>query len=190
MRTELITPPDLEPITLEEAKLFARVDTAADDAIITALITTARQYTERYLQQSLLQQTWLMWLDAAEYEGSNRYRLRYSPIESVTEVKLYSDSDSVIIEPSSYRLSGDELILVAARSGNIRLHDALSIEYVAGYGDSSDKVPEVIRHAMLMLIAHWYEYREASGDVVIGTQSREIPFGVTAILSGYRNYYA
>jgi len=40
------TAPASEPITLAEAKLYLRVDTTADDALITALITAARETVE------------------------------------------------------------------------------------------------------------------------------------------------
>lgn len=42
------------------------------------------------------------------------------------------------------------------------------------------EVPENIRHAMLMMIAHWFENREA---VIVGESASELPFAVQALLS-------
>ena len=43
---QLITPPAVEPVVLADAKLFLRLDTAADDAMVTALIVAARRRVE------------------------------------------------------------------------------------------------------------------------------------------------
>ena len=40
--------------------------------------------------------------------------------------------------------------------------DAIKIEYVIGYGDAPTDIPETIRHALFMLVAHYYENRELS----------------------------
>ena len=43
MTIRQLTPPESEPVTLEQAKGFVRVDTDADDALLSLLITAARQ---------------------------------------------------------------------------------------------------------------------------------------------------
>jgi uncharacterized phage protein (predicted DNA packaging) len=44
--------------------------------------------------------------------------------------------------------------------------------------------PEAVRHAVLMVAAHWYENREASIDANL----RSIPFGVDDIIREYRSW--
>ena len=46
MTIRQLTPPESEPVTLEQAKGFVRVDTDADDALLSLLITAARQEAE------------------------------------------------------------------------------------------------------------------------------------------------
>lgn len=46
MPLQLLTPPTAEPVSLVEAKLHLRVDFNDDDALITSLITAARQAAE------------------------------------------------------------------------------------------------------------------------------------------------
>ena len=41
MPLQLITPPAIEPVTLDEARAHLKVDTADDDTLITALIAAA-----------------------------------------------------------------------------------------------------------------------------------------------------
>lgn len=46
-----------EPITLDEAKAWLRVDGAADDTLITSLITQSRELVEQYLNYSIVETT-------------------------------------------------------------------------------------------------------------------------------------
>ena len=57
--------------------------------------------------------------------------------------------------------------------------EAITITYTAGYGAAS-AVPQTIKHAVKMLVAHWYESRE---PVVIGTIIADLPMAVDALLS-------
>jgi uncharacterized phiE125 gp8 family phage protein len=57
--------------------------------------------------------------------------------------------------------------------------NAVSVRYVTGYGAAAS-VPPNILHAMKLLIAHWYESREA---VNIGNIVNTIPLTVDTLLS-------
>lgn len=60
----LITPPVEEPVTLDEAKLAARIDGDALDAVLPGLITSARRVAEQETGRGFIQQTWRKTLDA------------------------------------------------------------------------------------------------------------------------------
>ena len=83
------TAPSSEPITLAEAKLYLRVDTTADDALITALITAARETVERYTSRALVTQTITQVLDCFPGFG---FRLAVHPVQSITSI-TYKDSN-------------------------------------------------------------------------------------------------
>ncbi|WP_096232267.1 head-tail connector protein [Thermoanaerobacterium sp. RBIITD] len=57
MNLILIEGPELEPVSLEEAKLHLRVDGTEEDALISALISTAREFCESFTGRSLALQT-------------------------------------------------------------------------------------------------------------------------------------
>ena len=57
--------------------------------------------------------------------------------------------------------------------------DAVRITATAGYANIQ-AVPEVAKHAIRLLVGHWYENREA---VVTGTISSDVGLTVEALLS-------
>jgi hypothetical protein len=58
-------PPIIEPITLAQLKQHLRIDSGYtdDDALLTALITGARQYAENYTRRAFFNQTWVRTMD-------------------------------------------------------------------------------------------------------------------------------
>ena len=63
MTLRLITAPTAEPVSLETAKSFLRVDVAADDALITSLLLAARERGEELSRRAFITQTWEMTFD-------------------------------------------------------------------------------------------------------------------------------
>ena len=55
---KLIMPPAIEPVTLDEAKTWLKLDTSDDDATVIRLIASARQMVEQYTRRALITQTW------------------------------------------------------------------------------------------------------------------------------------
>jgi uncharacterized phiE125 gp8 family phage protein len=45
-------------------------------------------------------------------------------------------------------------------------------------------VPAAIRHAILMLVGHWYESRQAV--IATGAVPQEVPYGVQSLLDSQR----
>ena len=59
----LTTPPTTEPVALADARTHLRIDTHEEDAYITDLVKSATNYVERYLDRSLVTQTWTATFD-------------------------------------------------------------------------------------------------------------------------------
>ena len=197
--------PATEPVTLSEAKAHARIDSSADDTLVTNLIIGARQWVEKYTGRALITQTWQMWFDlwpaAAEgwrdglHEGPvsglqqiNYVSLPRAPLQSVSSVQYYDESDNAATWAASnyYVDTVHEPGRLALRSGATwpvpsRLANGIVIQYVAGYGGSASDVPETIRTAIRQLVAHWYEHRgEAS------SATAPVPLVIQALLEPYR----
>lgn len=50
----VVTQPTVEPVTLTEAKLFSRIDGTLQDALISGLITAAREYCEAFTRRAFI----------------------------------------------------------------------------------------------------------------------------------------
>lgn len=187
----LVTPPasGVYPVTLEEMKVHVGAfDFSDDDDLLTSYIEAATQHFDGYagvLGRALITQTWRQDFDA--FDCILRVPLR--PVQSIASVAYY-DSSNVLqtLATSVYTLFNDAIgsyvDTQAAQSwpsAYVR-QDAVRVTYVAGYGDNPGDVPAPIRHAIMLLAAHWYENREAVSDKAL----QKIPLGVDALIAPLR----
>jgi uncharacterized phiE125 gp8 family phage protein len=184
MPLKVIVPPTLEPITLAEAKAQCRVDGAEEDALISGYITAAREYCAGFDWRAYLTQTLELWLEAWPHD--DEIELPKPPLQSVTSIEYYLTDDTKVTLPAT--VYGVDAI---STPGTVRLkycqqwpsavlrdYNAICITYVAGYANTA-LVPQTIKQAMLLLVGHWYENREAT---LVGTISKSIDFAVRALL--------
>jgi hypothetical protein len=54
MGLQIITPPSIEPVTLADAKLWARINNSVEDSVTSGLITVAREMCEKFLRRPIL----------------------------------------------------------------------------------------------------------------------------------------
>ena len=175
MRLKLKTAPTVEPITLDEAKLHLKVDGSDDNALITALITTARQLAERETKRAFITQTWEMYLDYAPEE----IEIPKPPLQVTSlSIKVIDEAGSeTVVDPTTYDVDESENSpgRVKLRSGCIwpshRYFASFIIEFKAGYGDAATDVPEALKQGILQLLSHLYDNRGAE----------EIPKGIKAL---------
>jgi uncharacterized phiE125 gp8 family phage protein len=64
-----------------------------------------------------------------------------------------------------------------------RLAAGIELDVVVGFGDAAIDVPEPLRQAIRLLVAHWYENR---GVAAIGHAVAMLPATVAALLAPYR----
>lgn len=166
----LVTPPEEEPISLDEGKAWAKLDADDEDELVEALIVAARQYVERETNRVLVTQEWRLDLDAFPTRSAEPIRLAKGPVSEVTEL-AYRDGDD-----AAQTLTADEYLTDPLPADNPRLHPAVDtawpdfqrqpgavqITFTAGYGDAAD-VPDALKTAMKFLIAHWVDNRGAVG---------------------------
>ncbi|WP_407308521.1 head-tail connector protein [Desulfosporosinus sp. SB140] len=163
MGLKVITPPAMEPLSLEEAKHHLRISGDDDDAIITSLITQAREYCEGYQKRRYITQTIELVLDSFPSENYIEFT-SFSPIQSVVSVKYYgTDGAEYIFDAENYIVDTDSLVNRIALGYNkqwpstaLQPINAVRIRFVAGYGDASE-VPESVKWAMVMQMRLAYD---------------------------------
>ena len=183
------TPPAVEPVTVAEAKAHLRVDISDDDTYIGTLITAAREWCEQYLDRTLVNTQWVMRFDSFPYE----IELPRPPIASsgtTTAVSLtytLGDDSTATLSTATYRVDRNSTpgvvrqLRAGSWPGNLDDYNAVSVTWWAGYGSAGSSVPATIRHAILLLVGHWYESRQAA--VGTGAVPQDVPYGVKSLLS-------
>ncbi len=191
MALVLTSGPAVEPVTLTEAKAYLRVDLSDEDTLIASLITAARIHVEVSLGRSLITQSWSLFLD--QWPEARVLTLPIAPLQSVTDVRTYAEDDTAIIwDASNYFVdaSSDPGRVVRQNTASWpppgRPANGVEVAFVAGYGNGASDVPEPIRQALLLLIAHWYERRE---PVALGGRPISVPGTVSGLLDPYRRIH-
>ncbi len=186
-----VAPPEL-PVMVSEAKEQSRIDTSAEDALVERLIGSATDHIEGPygIGVCLVEQTWELKLDYFP----RVIELPLFPVLSVDKVE-YEDGDGVIqtVDASTYRVDTHSnparISLEWNQSWPLprRVAGAVTVTFQAGYaqdnGDYTANIPDSLRHAVLLLAAHWYENREG---VVVGATASELPMAVESLISKYR----
>jgi hypothetical protein len=60
---QIITPPETEPVTAEDIKMYTHIDNSAEDPLLQSWIQSARTIAESYLRRALITQTLELTLD-------------------------------------------------------------------------------------------------------------------------------
>lgn len=182
----LVTAAAETPVSATEAKAHLRVDHSTEDTLITSLVAAATEHLDGYtgiLGRALVTQTWRQ--DFDEFTGQcMRLPMLAATIASVK----YRSSDGTLATVSSddYSLKADALGSYVrfdddfSYPSDLAQSQAVLIEFTAGYGNAED-VPAPIKAAILLLVGHWYENREAAGEPMA-----ELPLAVAALIEPYR----
>lgn len=195
----ITTQPVTEPITLAQASEHLRVDSEADQELIEALISTAREYADSVTGRvssasgwKLIAGTWDSlrdnpWNNLGEYSGAITIPIFRTPLVSVASVKYIASGATSTTTMST----GDYTVITASEPGMILITgtlpaladrpDAIQIEFTAGYASPYD-VPAMHRHAIKVLVANFYEQRSS---IAFG-QSYEIPHVCNVLLSNQK----
>jgi uncharacterized phiE125 gp8 family phage protein len=153
--------PTEEPVTLAEARSFARVVSTAQDDDITKFIQAARKVIQAEMKQQLVTATYDLFLD----RFPTQIDLPLSPAQSVTTIKYFdtggneqtlsSDDYQTDFKKKPARII--EAISASWPAIEERLN-AITVRWVAGYGAAS-AVPQSIKTAIKVVVTYLYEHR-------------------------------
>lgn len=184
MTLTLKTAASVPVVNVPQAKEHLRVDDDTEDDLIDRLITIATECIEDRVEVQLLPAVWELALD--EFPRG-LIELRRPPVLSLVSLK-YFDVAGVeqTLAAEDYQLdtrSRPARLLPAVGTcwpSTRQQLAAVVVEFNAGFGDPT-LVPFNAKLAVLQLVAHWFNHREAIGSV-----GNEIVFGVDWLLDGLR----
>ena len=188
MRTTLTVTeePTAEPVSIEQVKRHCRIDSNADDELLTGYLTAARVMAEGYLSRALLTQTLLWTMRPSSELPRDRLRLHgtlelpRAPVQSILSVTTLDEwGNATTISPASLPVTppavilgyvadltlepatlfiGPETVLSGGFSAYRTKLQHLQVSMVAGYG-AADDVPSTVIQAIMMTTAFLYEHR-------------------------------
>ncbi|KMK67711.1 gene transfer agent protein [Puniceibacterium sp. IMCC21224] len=169
------------------------------DLLLTSFLRAALAAIESRTGKALLRRSFVLTVNA--WEKPDCQTLPVAPVMSVTEVSLcrpllpdvdLSEATVVneygladVLDPMRYRLEVDthvpRLRPRTAAFPAIPTDGLAAIRFTSGVADTFDELPGDLTQAVLMLAAHYDEYRN---DVALGQGC--MPFGVTSLIARYR----
>ena len=179
----------LTALPLQEFKAHLRLGTGFSDGevqdpvlenFLRAAIAAIEARTGKALIEKLFSWTLTQWRNP---EG---LPLPVAPVSSINAVTLHDPSEeSEVIDPALYRLEADMQRPVLRPTGAllplIPRGGTAKINFVAGFSTEWGQLPADLSQAVLLLAAHYYEYRHETG---LGDGC--MPFGVTSLIERYR----
>jgi hypothetical protein len=165
-----ITDGSTEPINLPAAKSYCRVTSEDDDALITDLITIARQKIERFTSRSLVDKEIVLTVQANE-----PFQLPYPKFDQLDSVEFLADSYTGSPdwdETEQYHTLGEDIVtFYPHQSGKYRitysttantdkslLHDLkrVLLWLYENLGDDADNMPvELMSNAKHLKVLTW-----------------------------------
>ena len=200
--TTIAVPPAAEPVSIDEVQDHLGIDDDQDESIIRALIVAARENLESRTGRGFINRTVVSsfdrlpisqpeipegWTEGPFIETMpTSITLPTAPVVDVESIS-YFDTENVrhSFDADRYMVDVKRMQAVvflnagASWPTGTRRHNAIEIRYNVGYGVNPTDVPEAIRLAIKMLVAHLYENR---GD----SASAKPPSAITRLIAPYR----
>lgn len=181
-------PADGPVVTLAQAKAQCRIDHPDDDDYLNTLIGAAVAHIDGPYGAGvpLLTQSWRLSLDRWPLDSIIVPLSPVLSIDKITYVDLAYTLNTLASSLYVYDLDAQP-VRIRRSFGSIwpitgLEPGAVKVDFTCGL----DPVPADIQHAILLLVSHWYQNREA----VVGVENRDsstiMPLGVDAILDRYR----
>lgn len=193
MVVRVVTPPEAEPLTLDEVKSQLEIVDTNKDALLQMYLTAATEAVEHLTNKAFVQRTLEVILDSFP---CNEIELPITPVLSIVNVR-YDDENGVeqTVSPADYYLDAMStpgwVLPVTDYTWPTTLDaiNAVRVQYVAGYEPASGpdlggNVPNRAKLCILFLIGTWFENRESVSPETI----QEIPDMLRTLSSQLKVY--
>ncbi len=178
----LVTPPNLEPLDLEEVKKQRRFSATTLDTRFDVWISAARQQFEEEAGLQLMLATRLCMGETFPIQSA--ITVKRAPVQSIVSVE-YIGSDGITVvamDPEDYEMfpstptkgvypspGGVRLAQGAAWPVGVDRPGGVRVTYTAGFGSAPGDVPELIAHALMMYVGDFHRWSENQTEKSVTT---------------------
>jgi len=187
-RQTVVVPANGDVISLAVAKQHLRVESTAEDGLISRAAAAAVDYVQNHSGRRLL--TAQMDLRTTGFPIGS-IELPTGPLRSLDAIAYRADegSDETVIAAADYEVLPEtdfsRALVVPPTDGwpaaDGRFPYPVRLRCTVGYGTAAD-VPAALQQALLLLIGHWYENRQ---EVVVGTVSARVSLAADQLIRDY-----
>jgi len=175
----LATAPSVKPVDQTTVKTHLRVDGSDEDTLIAIYTGVATDIAEKRTGRSLITQTW----DESFQSPTAKTALSKGPAQSLVSVKYY-DTDNVLQTAtlSDFTLiKGNDCQWIESSNwpATYSRSDAITVQYIVGYGDMPESIPPTFSAIILLLVGVYYEMRMDADEVKLNP----IPHGVESLIN-------
>lgn len=189
------TVPSVEPVTLAEAKEHCRIDTDDDDTYVSSLIALSRSVVEDRLDRTIMTTVWEarydhfpLWelvlprppLRSSNTNGFLEVTVTYRDEGGTNRQMLSSNADFQVDDKSvPGRIYPNYAAVWPAVRGD---ENSVTVKWTAGAESNEPQLEPVCKHAILLLIGHYYANREpaAAGWT---SQTTPLPYTFEMLMS-------
>lgn len=177
---------DEYPVSLAEAKTHLRVDLSDDDNYIESLIIMATHVVEQYTRLFIVENT----VDVYYDQFPDYFNLQYGNLQTVVHLKYYdTDNSQQTLDSSNYEMDKYAQPALVYRAKGVNWPEtydrpnAVHLRFTGGieFQEYDAKLPRPLKHAILLLIGHFYENRQTVADKV----QYQIPMTVEYLLNPF-----
>lgn len=155
-------------------------DDAVQDGLLAGFLRAAIVAIEGRTGKALIARTFLALIE--QWDTSSSHELSPTPLASVASITIEdAQGGEVAYVGWTHRSGSSKVVAQQGQLPQIPRGGQARISFIAGYGPSFDDVPADLAQAVMLLAAHYYEYRDETA-----LSSGCMPFGVTALIDRYR----
>ena len=167
------------PLILRDVKDQLRVDIDDEDAHITSLIETATSEAQSRNAIQIIDSTYTLELDW--FPGDSMpIRFDINPVDSITKIEYIDENgDAQTWANNLYELKKGRKAELRPINGETypstdEAYNVVTITFIAGFGLSPKDVPSGLRNALMMMVAHYFDFRHHVS--VKPGEAEEVPY--------------
>ena len=155
----------------------------AEDRLLETYLRAAQSAIEARTGKILIERE-IRW-DVREWRDRTRQPLPVAPVSAIVRMTRVAGSGAEDpVDAARFRLEADRQRPAVISTGpalpSIPRGGHVEVVVLAGFGPEWSDLPDDLAQAVLMLAAHFYEYR------AVGIEARSLPQGVAALIERYR----